>query len=61
MCDLNESCEGLNLPIYEGGPVFMDSLHFIHKKNNLINDSLKVGDDLYWGINFDNVIDIDWQ
>ena len=58
LCDLNESCNGLDLPVYEGGPVFMDSLHFIHKKNNLINDSLKVSDDLYWGINFDNVIDL---
>ena len=50
--DLNESCKGLDLSIYEGGPVAMDSLHFIHKKCKFLNDSIKITDDLYWGMNF---------
>ena len=30
----------------------MDSLHFIHKKCKFLNDSIKITDDLYWGMNF---------
>ena len=56
--DLNESCKGLDFPVYEGGPVALDSLHFIHKQNDLIPDSIKVNDDLYWGINFKKAIDL---
>ena len=48
--DLNESCKGLEISAYEGGPVSLDSLHFIHKKNDLIEDSIKINDDLFWGM-----------
>ena len=54
--DLNESCVGLDLPVYEGGPVGLDSLHFVHKKNNLIVGSIKISDDLFWGIDFNGII-----
>ncbi len=50
--DLNESCAGLDLSIYQGGPVATDSLHFIHKKCDYLNDSIKIKNDLYWGMNF---------
>ena len=56
--DLNESCKGLDLSIYEGGPVAMDSLHFIHKKCKFLNDSIKITDDLYWGMNFKLAIEL---
>ena len=56
--DLNESCKGLEISVYEGGPVSLDSLHFIHKKNDLIEDSIKINDDLFWGMNFDKIIDL---
>ncbi len=54
--DLNESCAGLDLPVYEGGPVGLDSLHFVHKKNNLIDGSVKISDDLCWGTDFIRII-----
>ena len=56
--DLNESCKGLDISVYEGGPVSLDSLHFIHKKNQLIKDSIKIGDGLYWGVNFTKIINL---
>mgnify|MGYP006062980295 CR=1 FL=1 len=56
--DLNESCKGLDLSIYEGGPVAMDSLHFIHKKCKFLNDSIKITDDLYWGMNFKLAVEL---
>ena len=58
LSDLNESCEGIKIPVYEGGPVMMDSLHFIHMKNRLLNDSIKITEDLYWGINFNNAVNL---
>ena len=56
--ELNESCKGLDLSIYEGGPVAMDSLHFIHKKCKFLNDSIKITDDLYWGMNFKLAVEL---
>ena len=56
--ELNESCKGLDLPIYEGGPVAMDSLHFIHKNCKYFNDSIKINDDLYWGMNFKLAVEL---
>ena len=58
LSDLNESCKGLKIPVYEGGPVMMDSLHFIHMKTSLLNDSIKITEDLYWGINYLSLIHI---
>ena len=48
--DLNESCKGLDLSIYEISCNGL--LHFIHKKCKFLNDSIKITDDLYWGMNF---------
>ncbi len=58
LSDLNESCKGLEIPVYEGGPVMKDSLHFIHMKTKLLNDSIKITQDLHWGINFNNAINL---
>ena len=55
LSDLNERCKGIDIPIYEGGPVGMDTIHFIHKKNNLIKKSKKITNDLYWGTDFKSV------
>ncbi len=58
LSDLNESSKGLEIPVYEGGPVLQDSLHFIHQKSKLFNNSIKISDDLYWGINFNKAIEL---
>tara|TARA_B100001989_G_scaffold214560_1_gene164816 strand:- start:359 stop:904 length:546 start_codon:yes stop_codon:yes gene_type:complete len=56
--ELNESCKGLDLSVYEGGPVAMDSLHFIHKNCKHFKDSIKINDDLYWGMNFKLAVEL---
>ena len=38
-----------------GGPVQKDSLYYIHNKGELIADSLKLSDDLYWGGNINAI------
>ncbi len=47
--------EGFTLPVYCGGPVQMDSIHFLHEYPDLIPDSVRVNDDIYWGGNFETV------
>ena len=45
-------------PIYSGGPVQQDSLYFIHNKPELIPNSLKVKNEIYWGGDFKKVINL---
>ena len=47
--------EGFSLPVYYGGPVQMDSIHFLHEYPDLIPESVKVNDGIYWGGNFESV------
>lgn len=47
--------EGFNLPVYFGGPVQTDSIHFVHQYPDLIDDSFEVASGIYWGGNFETV------
>ena len=38
--------------IYQGGPVEQDNLYFVHKIPELIPESIKIADGIYWGGNF---------
>jgi putative transcriptional regulator len=48
----------LNFPIYFGGPVEQNTLHFIHKVGHLIEDSFPIGNGVYWGGNLDSINEI---
>ena len=48
----------INFPIYNGGPVEKENLYFIHKIPSLIKNSIKIKDNLYWGGNFDLVVEL---
>jgi putative transcriptional regulator len=48
--------EGHALPVYYGGPVQLNSIHFLHQYPDLIPESVKVSSDIYWGGNFENVL-----
>ena len=41
-----------------GGPVEPDNLYFIHNTPKLISDSIKINDELYWGGDFEKVIEL---
>jgi putative transcriptional regulator len=47
--------EGFDLPVYYGGPVQMDTIHFLHQYPDLIPESVKVSNEIYWGGNFESV------
>ena len=53
--ELLENFEGFQLPVYYGGPVQTDTIHFVHQYPDLIPDACKVSNDIYWGGNFETV------
>lgn len=42
-------------PVYAGGPVQLDSLHFLHQYPDLISGGIEVFDGVYWGGNFETL------
>ncbi len=45
--------EGLHIPLYYGGPVQVDTVHFLHKCPDLIPGGAEVGDGIFWGGDFE--------
>ncbi|HEY5327893.1 MAG TPA: YqgE/AlgH family protein [Mucilaginibacter sp.] len=43
------------MPVFFGGPVANNTLHFIHCCPEKINDGIEIADGIYWGGNFDDV------
>ncbi len=54
--DVLDKVDNHNFRLYYGGPVQLDTIHFLHKKPLLIPGSSKVADGIYWGGDFDIVI-----
>ena len=47
--------ENFKADIYFGGPVQTDTLHYLHTKGDLIQDSIPIKDGIYWGGDFDQI------
>ena len=57
ICDLVSEIE-VPLKVFNGGPVEQDNLYFIHKVPHLIADSIEISDGIYWGGDFENIIEL---
>jgi len=44
-----------DLPLFMGGPVQQNTLHFIHRRPDLIDDSINITNGLYWSGNFEEI------
>ena len=44
--------------VFNGGPVEQDNLYFIHKVPHLIANSIEISDGIYWGGDFENLINL---
>jgi putative transcriptional regulator len=44
--------------VYNGGPVEQDNLYFIHKSPDLIPNSIEISNGIFWGGDFDVVLDL---
>jgi len=54
--ELISGVEDLKIPVYYGGPVQMDTIHFLHQYPLQIPGGFKVADDIYWGGDFETAI-----
>jgi len=55
LSDVFPECPDGNFPIYVGGPVGVDSLHFIHRCYDRMNSGVEIGKGIYWGGNFETL------
>ena len=56
--ELIPELEGFPLPVYYGGPVQMDSIHFLHQYPEEIPGSQEVIKGIYWGGDFETVVNL---
>jgi putative transcriptional regulator len=55
MNELITDFEGFCIPVYYGGPVQTDTIHFLHQYPALIPGGKEVMEDVYWGGDFSMV------
>lgn len=53
---LMASAEGMPLPVFYGGPVQMDTIHFLHRYPEKIPGGFEVVDGIYWGGDFETAV-----
>jgi putative transcriptional regulator len=54
--DLIYELEGCNIPVYYGGPVQQNTIHFLHRCPGLITGGEKITNEIYWGGEFDELV-----
>lgn len=50
--------EGKKIPVFAGGPVQLDTLHFLHSYPELLPGGHKIIEDVYWGGDFEMMKDL---
>ena len=56
LSDIDPTFKELEIPIFKGGPVKFDSIHFIHKKYKLFEKSKMITEEIFWGNQFEKAI-----
>ena len=56
--ELIPELEGHKIPLFYGGPVQMDTIHFLHQYSEEIQGGQEVMKGIYWGGDFDKVVDM---
>jgi len=54
--ELMKDAEGLLLPVYYGGPVRLDTIHFLHQCPGQIPDGEAIGRNIFWGGDYEKAI-----
>jgi putative transcriptional regulator len=49
------SLPDVDMPLYYGGPVATNTLHYIHTAGELVDDSVLIGENLWWGGDFEQL------
>lgn len=53
--DLVKMWDGVKFPVYLGGPVGIDTIHFLHRCPDKINDGEEIAKGIYWGGDFESL------
>ena len=56
--ELISNLETCDFPVYYGGPVQTDTIHFLHRCPELIPDGLNIGNGIYWGGDFEKTSEL---
>ena len=56
--ELIPELEGHKIPLFYGGPVQMDTIHFLHQYSEEIPGGQEVMKGIFWGGDFDKVVDM---
>lgn len=48
----------VSFQVFNGGPVDQDNLYFIHKVPELIENSIEISDGIYWGGDFEKIVEL---
>jgi putative transcriptional regulator len=56
--DLIADLEGSTFPVYYGGPVQLDTIHFLHRCPELISGGFEISEGIFWGGDFEEVADL---
>ena len=51
-----EEVEHSDAPVYVGGPVERNTMHFLHRSDLLKEDSKEICNGIMWGVNFENLL-----
>jgi len=54
--ELIPEVEGFKLPVYYGGPVQMNTIHFLHSYPDEVQGGIEVMSGIFWGGDFDSVV-----
>lgn len=54
--ELISDLENSTIPVYVGGPVQLDTVHFLHRRPELIPGGYEVTDGIFWGGDFEEVV-----
>ncbi len=55
LSDVIDVDTGLTIPLYHGGPVQNDTLHYLHTDENHDGDSIDLGNGIFWGGDFESL------
>ena len=56
--ELVSGLEDLKIPVFYGGPVQIDTIHFLHQYPELIPGGYEITDGIFWGGDFETAINL---
>ena len=56
--ELLTDLDGINFPVYSGGPVQQDTIHFLHQRPDCITGGVEITDGIFWGGEYEEVVSL---